>query len=328
MYDKLYTARIDNLKMPAGYQPPKFQQFEGRGNPKQHVAHFVETCNNAGTYGNHLPNSIDNWEQLEHEFLNRFYSTRRTVSMVELTNTRQRKDEPSIYFINQWRNASLNCKDGLSEASAIEICTQGIHWELLYILQGIKSKSFEDLPTRAHDMELSMSSARKDMTFVHDPRKGRDKQESKRWSKFVPKNDNKELMNLNVSPVNVRTNFQARSNQKSILREMQEKEYPLLDSDVSDIFDELLELKLIELPEMKRPDEAGKTDDPNYCKYHRLVSYPLEKCFFFKDRVMRLVREKKIVIDDEKLVLTKSPSHSAHSIQFKYVSLKSMKKSY
>ncbi|KAH0644629.1 hypothetical protein KY284_032513 [Solanum tuberosum] len=81
---------------------------------------------------------------------------------------------------------------------------------------------------------------------------------------------------------------------------MQENEYPFLDSDVYDIFDELLELKLIELPEMKQPDEAGKADDPNYCKYHRLVSHPLKKCFVFKDRVMRLVREKKIILDDEK----------------------------
>ncbi|KAH0648208.1 hypothetical protein KY285_033456 [Solanum tuberosum] len=81
---------------------------------------------------------------------------------------------------------------------------------------------------------------------------------------------------------------------------MQGKKYPFLDSDVSEIFDELLELKIIDLPEMKRPDEARKADDPNYCKYHRLVSHPLEKCFVFKDRVMRLVNEKKIVLDDEK----------------------------
>ncbi|KAL0328111.1 UNVERIFIED_CONTAM: hypothetical protein Scaly_2243700 [Sesamum calycinum] len=82
---KLYTLRIDSLKMPMGYQAPKFQQFDGKGNSKQHVAHFVETCNNAGTYGDNLvkqfvrslkgnaldsytdleTGSIDGWEQLE-----------------------------------------------------------------------------------------------------------------------------------------------------------------------------------------------------------------------------------------------------------------------
>ncbi|KAL0291950.1 UNVERIFIED_CONTAM: hypothetical protein Scaly_2613000 [Sesamum calycinum] len=37
--------------MPMGYQPLKFQQFDGKGNPKRHVAHFIETCNKTGTYG-------------------------------------------------------------------------------------------------------------------------------------------------------------------------------------------------------------------------------------------------------------------------------------
>ncbi|VVA41101.1 PREDICTED: retrotransposon, partial [Prunus dulcis] len=122
MYSKPYTKRIDNLRMPTGYQPPKFQQFDGKGNPKQHVAHFVETCNNAGTEGDHLvkqfvrslkgnafdwyidleSDSLDSWDQMEREFLNRFYSTRRTVSMMELTNTKQWKDEPVVDYINRW----------------------------------------------------------------------------------------------------------------------------------------------------------------------------------------------------------------------------------
>jgi len=95
--------------MPKGYQPPKLQQFDGKGNPKQHIAHFIKTCNDAGTYGDYLvkefvrslkenafdwytdlePNSIDCWEQLEKELLNRFYSTRHVVSMIELTKARQ-----------------------------------------------------------------------------------------------------------------------------------------------------------------------------------------------------------------------------------------------
>ncbi|KAI5327327.1 hypothetical protein L3X38_026723 [Prunus dulcis] len=53
VYSELYTRRIDNLRMLTGYQPPKFQQFDRKGNLKQHVAHFVETCNNAGTEDDH-----------------------------------------------------------------------------------------------------------------------------------------------------------------------------------------------------------------------------------------------------------------------------------
>ncbi|KAM1112719.1 hypothetical protein ACFX2B_044934 [Malus domestica] len=53
-YSKPYSKKIDALKMPRGYQPPKFMQFDGKGNSKQHVAHFVETCNNAGTEGDYL----------------------------------------------------------------------------------------------------------------------------------------------------------------------------------------------------------------------------------------------------------------------------------
>ncbi|KAL0451835.1 UNVERIFIED_CONTAM: hypothetical protein Slati_1161600 [Sesamum latifolium] len=54
IYAKPYNQRIDSVKMPAGYQPPKFQQFDGEGNPKQHVAHSIETCNDVGTYRDHL----------------------------------------------------------------------------------------------------------------------------------------------------------------------------------------------------------------------------------------------------------------------------------
>ncbi|KAA0046264.1 ty3-gypsy retrotransposon protein [Cucumis melo var. makuwa] len=54
MYPKPYTNRIDKLRMSLGYQPTKFQQFEGKGNPKQQITHFVETCKNAGSKGDHL----------------------------------------------------------------------------------------------------------------------------------------------------------------------------------------------------------------------------------------------------------------------------------
>ncbi|KAM1024587.1 hypothetical protein EV2_038919 [Malus domestica] len=170
LYSKPYYKKIDALKMPRGYQPPKFMQFDGKGNPKQHVAHFIETCNNAGTKGDYLTKqfvrslkgnafkwfmdleleSINSWEQLEKEFLNLFYSTHHTVSMLELTSTKQWRDEPVVDYINRWCNLSLDYKDRLSKISSIEMCVQGKQWGLHYILQGIKPWTFEELATHAH----------------------------------------------------------------------------------------------------------------------------------------------------------------------------------
>ncbi|TYH31630.1 hypothetical protein ES288_A01G187300v1 [Gossypium darwinii] len=43
----------------------------------------------------------------------------------------------------------------------------------------------------------------------------------------------------------------------------------------------------------------GRVDDPNNCKYHRLISHPLNKCFVFKDRIIQLNKERKIKFEEE-----------------------------
>ncbi|KAG9458163.1 hypothetical protein H6P81_002671 [Aristolochia fimbriata] len=175
-YTRPYSRRIQAIHMPTSYHPPKFQQFSGDDNPKQHVAHFIETCNNAGTDGDllvkqfgrslkgnafdwfiELPaESIDSWEQLESEFLSRFYSTKRTVTLVELTNLKQRQGEKVIEYINCWRNLSLNYKEStsLSTQTSIDMCIRGMNWTLVYFLQSRKPRDFQELVTKAHNMEI------------------------------------------------------------------------------------------------------------------------------------------------------------------------------
>ena len=69
-----------------------------------------------------------------------------------------------------------------------------------------------------------------------------------------------------------------------IFKECEQKVYPFPDEDVPNILEQLLQLKLIELPECKRPEDMRKVDDSNYCKYHRIISHPIQKCFVFKEQ--------------------------------------------
>ncbi|KAA0064216.1 retrotransposon gag protein [Cucumis melo var. makuwa] len=305
LYSKPYTKRIDNLRMPNGYQPSKFQQFDGKGNPKQHVAHFIETCETAGTRG----------DLLVKQFVrtlkgNAFDCTRRIVSMMELTNTRQQKGELVIDYVNRWRALSLDCKNRLTELSAVEMCTQGMHWGLLYILQGIKPCTFEELATRAHDMELSITNRGAKDFLIQKSRSDKNELDD---TKKIANSVIKESMVVHATPLKsfskrketkIERKHDGDEKRQSTLKERQEKVYPFPDSDVADTLEQLLENQLIQLPECKRPEQAGKVDDPNYCKYHRVISHPVEKCFVLKELILKLAREKKIELDIDEVAQT------------------------
>ncbi|KAL9224979.1 hypothetical protein vseg_000953 [Gypsophila vaccaria] len=79
--------------------------------------------------------------------------------------------------------------------------------------------------------------------------------------------------------------------------ELQAMEYPFPDSDLPGMLDDLLEKKILQLPKSKRPNQAHRVNDPNYCQYHRLVSHPVEKCITLKEKIMQLANDGKIILD-------------------------------
>jgi len=61
--------------------------------------------------------------------------------------------------------------------------------------------------------------------------------------------------------------------------------------------DDLLENGIIELLALKRLEEVERTTNPKYCRYHRVISHPLEKCIMLKERITRLGRDGRIILD-------------------------------
>jgi len=91
-------------------------------------------------------------------------------------------------YINRWRSLSLECKDRLSEASAVEMCAQGMEWDLLYVLQMSKPRTFQELATKAYDMEMTFASHYSKSSSLLDSRKDKDE------FKKNPKSSSKEFI--------------------------------------------------------------------------------------------------------------------------------------
>ncbi|GKU88733.1 hypothetical protein SLEP1_g2962 [Rubroshorea leprosula] len=183
-----------------------------------------------------------------------------------------------------------------------------MHWGLLYNLQANMPHTFEELATHAHDLEIQISRHGNFLpTDAHDKKKSQ-----KDVKREVKPSKAKETMAVTTAPMKISQQKPKPNpkqgikivkdqgqNKKSTLKELQQKKYPFADSKVPAIFEQLLALNLIELPAPKHPEEVGRVNDPKYCKYHRIVSHLIDKCFLLIDMIVRLEKEGKIQLESE-----------------------------
>ncbi|MQL89736.1 hypothetical protein Taro_022314 [Colocasia esculenta] len=49
---------------------------------------------------------------------------------------------------------------------------------------------------------------------------------------------------------------------------------------------------LLKLPALRRPSEADRVDEPNYCLYHRMLGHSIEDCYVFKNEIQKLIQSR------------------------------------
>ena len=58
------------------------------------------------------------------------------------------------------------------------------------------------------------------------------------------------------------------------------------------------------MPDAQHPNEIGRTNDPKYCLFHRMIHHPTDKCFVHKDRIQALVDAGVLTLKSEQKKVT------------------------
>ena len=66
-------------------------------------------------------------------------------------------------------------------------------------------------------------------------------------------------------------------------------QYLFKDEHVISLFKLLQKSNRLKLPEIRRPEEVEKIDDPNCCLYNRMLEYLTKNCYIFKDVLQALI---------------------------------------
>ena len=70
------------------------------------------------------------------------------------------------------------------------------------------------------------------------------------------------------------------------------KLYSFKDEHVVSLFKLVQKSNKLKLLDIRQPEDVGKTDDPSYCLYHRMLGHPTKNYYIFKDVHQALIDAK------------------------------------
>jgi hypothetical protein len=188
---------------------------------------------------------------------------------------------------------SLQCPQPITEPEAVRMCMNNLSPDMDIYLHGVRPISFEELASKATDIENYMQHITRQAWSFNKPM-----EKSGQRDKVPTKPKSSQAMEATVSPpqfpprsVTMRNqeNRDAPTPRRPTLSERQNREYSFLAEEVEDLFMGLRELNLIELPKPKRSKEASKFKEPNFYHYHRILCHTLKGCFMVKNIIQKMI---------------------------------------
>ncbi|TKC11878.1 hypothetical protein, partial [Robertmurraya kyonggiensis] len=286
---------------PKGFVPPSFAQFDGTGNPRQHLAQYRALCCNisnnnalllrlfvtslsgfAFEWYTNLPNgSFKTFKELEEVFVKRFVGVQKKITIHDLMTLQQKPTEAVVDYILRWRTLALKCEPPLQENHAVNLLLGRLTGSISLLLKLSSIFTFEKLLSKAASLQGEASS----LILKEEPyEKARKKltPSSKKPVDTISLTDkqvkgSEETLQVTPSP---------QKKNPLTFQERLDRIYSFKKDAVPKLFQLLIKAGM-QLPEPKKPKEVSKTDDPTFCPYHRCLGHTIENCITFKDWLER-----------------------------------------
>jgi len=78
-----------------------------------------------------------------------------------------------------------------------------------------------------------------------------------------------------------------------------QRQYSFNNEHVVTLFHLLNKGNKLKLLEVRRPDEVGQTNDPDYCLFYRMVHHPTCRCNVLKDKIQALIEAGVLTLKSE-----------------------------
>ena len=307
---------------------PIFMKFSGEGvidnNPSQHIAHFRAACGNTGGdnifllrqfsqsltgaafdwYCSLEDDSIKSWDEMVEAFLDKFAVIIERVTIADLATLKPNKDESISNFIGRWKNMYVKCDTQIDEEDAVAMILRNIdNWmvpflsvtnvttlqQLMQYVNRLQARPPPGATTGSNFNRFQKGGGRADTRTVNTANKGQNNKQS-----------NAEVANTENKNGDSRPTYGDENKRNVSLAERKNKLYSFRRDKVAKLFRDALKDNL-PLPECKRPEDASKSDQPNYCPYHRILGHTIEDCYVFKDYIERRYKKGEIILPESVL---------------------------
>ncbi|XP_070045055.1 uncharacterized protein [Nicotiana tomentosiformis] len=155
-----------DVELPEGYKPPKFEMFDGTGDPKVHLRTYYDKLVGVGRdekifmklfmrsltgdalslYISQNPNKWVNWVSMASNFMNRFrFNTENTPDVFYIQNLKKKPIETFCEYATRWRSEAAKVRPMLEEEQMNKFFARALDPQYYERLMVIQNHKFSDI---------------------------------------------------------------------------------------------------------------------------------------------------------------------------------------